>query len=107
LGGVGAGLSVLSALAGLLPWHELALGSAGQPAALLAMAAVSVSVAVLLSRVLATSARAAASSAAIPQTSRAARLRAKAWRACFIPQRDPDAAGRPRPRAPGASPAAA
>lgn len=45
--------------------------------------------------------------AAVPLTSRAAALREKSWRAAFLRQRDPDAAGRPRPRAPSAAPAAA
>lgn len=42
-----------------------------------------------------------------PLTSRVAALREKSWRAAFLPQRDPDAAGRPRPRAPSSVPAAA
>lgn len=46
-------------------------------------------------------------SAAIPLTGRAAALREKSWRAAFLRQRDPDAAGRPRPRAPSAAQAAA
>ncbi len=46
-------------------------------------------------------------SAAIPLTGLASALRAKSWRAGFLRQRDPDAAGRPRPRAPSAAPAAA
>ena len=46
-------------------------------------------------------------SAAIPLIGRAAALREKSWRAGFLRQRDPDAAGRPRPRAPSAAPAAA
>jgi hypothetical protein len=46
-------------------------------------------------------------SAAIPLTGRASALREKSWRAAFLRQRDPDAAGRPRPRAPTAAPAAA
>jgi len=46
-------------------------------------------------------------SAAIPLLRRATALREKSWRAAFLPQRDPDAAGRPRPRAPSAAPAAA
>jgi Family of unknown function (DUF6412) len=47
------------------------------------------------------------SSIAVPLVRRAAALRAKSWRAAFLPQRDPDAAGRPRPRAPSMAPAAA
>jgi hypothetical protein len=46
-------------------------------------------------------------SAAIPLIGRAVALREKSWRAGFLRQRDPDAAGRPRPRAPSAAPAAA
>jgi len=46
-------------------------------------------------------------SAAVPLIRRAAALREKSWCAAFLPQRDPDAAGRPRPRAPSAAPAAA
>jgi hypothetical protein len=42
-----------------------------------------------------------------PQVSRAAGLREKSWCAAFLRQRDPDAAGRARPRAPSAVPAAA
>ncbi|WP_207936440.1 DUF6412 domain-containing protein, partial [Actinomadura sp. KC216] len=34
-------------------------------------------------------------------------LRERTLRTAFLPQRDPDAAGRPRPRAPGAESAAA
>jgi hypothetical protein len=45
--------------------------------------------------------------AGISFTSRATALREKSWRVAFLPQRDPDAAGRPRPRAPGTAPAAA
>lgn len=44
---------------------------------------------------------------AAPLIRRAAALREKSWRAAFLPQRDPDAAGRPRPRAPSAALAAA
>lgn len=46
-------------------------------------------------------------STAIPLTGRASALREKSWRAAFLRQRDPNAAGRPRPRAPSAAPAAA
>ena len=42
-----------------------------------------------------------------PAARRAAGLREKSWSAAFLRQRDPDAAGRPRPRAPSGSPAAA
>jgi hypothetical protein len=43
----------------------------------------------------------------IPFASRATALRDKSWHVAFLRQRDPDAAGRPRPRAPGVAPAAA
>ncbi len=46
-------------------------------------------------------------SAAFPLVCRASALREKSWRAAFLRQRDPDAAGRPRPRAPSAAPATA
>jgi uncharacterized membrane protein len=52
-------------------------------------------------------ARLARMAAAAPLISRAAALREKSWRAAYARQRDPDAAGRPRPRAPSAAPAAA
>ena len=45
--------------------------------------------------------------AASPLTGRVAALREKSWSAAFQRQLDPDAAGRVRPRAPGACPAAA
>ena len=45
--------------------------------------------------------------AALPLIRRARALREKSWRAAFLRQRDPDAAGRSRPRAPSAAPAAA
>jgi hypothetical protein len=45
--------------------------------------------------------------AAIPLIRRSSALREKSWRAAFLRQRDPDAAGRARPRAPSAAPAAA
>jgi Family of unknown function (DUF6412) len=42
-----------------------------------------------------------------PLLRRAVALRRKSWGAAFQRQRDPDAAGRARPRAPSAAPAAA
>ena len=44
---------------------------------------------------------------ALPMIRRASALREKSWRAAFLRQRDPDAAGRSRPRAPSAALAAA
>ena len=43
----------------------------------------------------------------VPVTRRVAALRDKSWRVAFLRQRDPDARGRTRPRAPSAAPAAA
>jgi hypothetical protein len=45
--------------------------------------------------------------AGIPSVSRGTALRDKSFSVAFLRQRDPDAAGRPRPRAPGSAPAAA
>ena len=45
--------------------------------------------------------------AALPMVRCVSALREKSWRAAFLRQRDPDAAGRSRPRAPSAAPAAA
>jgi Family of unknown function (DUF6412) len=47
------------------------------------------------------------SRAAAPMTRRVSALRDRSWRVAFLRQRDPDAAGRSRPRAPSAAPAAA
>jgi Family of unknown function (DUF6412) len=44
---------------------------------------------------------------AIPVVRRVAALRDKSWRVAFLRLRDPDARGRPRPRAPSAAPTAA
>ena len=52
------------------------------------------------------SARVARTVTAAPLRRRAAVLQEKSWSAAFLQQRDPDAAGRPRPRAPSAAPAA-
>jgi hypothetical protein len=92
-----------SALLGL-PLPGLALpGSA--PSGLLVLAAIALTG--MLVALLAHSARMAAAVTAIPQGRRACALREKSWRAGFRPQRDPDAAGRARPRAPTAALAAA
>src|SRR5260370_20001393 len=45
--------------------------------------------------------------AGLPMIRRASALREKSWRAAFLRQRDPDAAGRSRPTAPSAASAAA
>ena len=48
----------------------------------------------------------AGATGAIPVQRRVAALREKSWRVAFLPQRDPDARGRSRPRAPSAVQAA-
>jgi hypothetical protein len=52
-------------------------------------------------------ARLSRATAALPLLRRAVALREKSWRAAYSRQRDPDAAGRARPRAPSAALAAA
>ena len=56
---------------------------------------------------LAGGARLARTATVVPLLSRARALREKSWCAAFLRQRDPDADGRPRPRAPSVAPAAA
>lgn len=78
----------------------------GKPSDGLAMLA-AITLTAMLVALLAASARMAAAVTAIPLGCRVAALREKSWRAAFLPQRDPDAPGRARPRAPSAAPAAA
>jgi len=96
---------VLSALTGHATWQFFAFLPDGKPAGLMALAAVTLTC--LLVALLAQGARLAAAVTAAPQQSGVAALREKSWRAGFISQRDPDAPGRARPRAPTAGPAAA
>ncbi|WP_300608378.1 DUF6412 domain-containing protein [Trebonia sp.] len=49
----------------------------------------------------------AGATARLPVLRRVAALREKSWRVAFVRQRDPDARGRARPRAPSAAAAAA
>jgi Family of unknown function (DUF6412) len=93
----------LAALTGV--WPGLAPMPDGKPSGLVAMAAITLTC--VLVALLAQGARLAAAVTAVPLKSGAAALREKSWRAGFVPQRDPDAPGRPRPRAPTARPAAA
>lgn len=74
------------------------------PAGLMTLAAAAL--AGVLADFLTRRARIAATATAVPLTSRAAALRASSRRVAFLRQRDPDAAGRARPRAPSAGPAA-
>ena len=77
----------------------------GSPSGMTALAA-TVLAAVLLAAV-ALAARATRVTVGAPLISRSVALREKSWCAAFLRQRDPDAAGRARPRAPSAAPAAA
>jgi hypothetical protein len=87
----------------LLGGHLVADAASPQRLAALAVAVL----AVALVGCLAAGASSAYALAAVPFVSRATALRDKSWHVAFLRQRDPDAAGRPRPRAPGTAPAAA
>ena len=101
--------SLLAMLAGLLrdliPSPQLALSPSGLSALAAAVLAGAMLAAVLA--LLISVASLSRTTAALPMVRRASALREKSWRAAFLRQRDPDAAGRPRPRAPSAAPAAA
>jgi uncharacterized protein DUF6412 len=99
------GLPVVFTTVAQLAWHALAAPTPGLAVAA-ALLAATVAVGVLAA-VLAPAARATRASATGPLVSRAAALREKSWCAAFLRQRDPDAPGRARPRAPSAAPAAA
>jgi hypothetical protein len=105
--GVTAPGGVLAVLSGLwwVTGHAI-LAASGPPAVVVAVLAGTV-LAAVLGALAARRARLARMAAAAPLTSRAAALREKSWRAAYARQRDPGAAGRPRPRAPSAAPAAA
>jgi Family of unknown function (DUF6412) len=98
--------SLLAMLAGLV--RDLAQLAAA-PSGLTALAATVLAGAVLaVALALLTSVAAVSrTAAALPLIRRARALREKSWRAAFLRQRDPDAAGRTRPRAPTAAQAAA
>ena len=98
--------SLLALLAGLLrDLMQLAVSPSGLSALAAAILAGAMLAAVLA---LVTSvAGASGLAAAVPLIRRASALREKSWRAAFLRQRDPDAAGRTRPRAPSAAQAAA
>lgn len=86
----------------------LALADTPQRAALLAVALLAAAVlTVEVAGSLIVSASLARATGTIPVQRRVAALDDKSWRVAFLPQRDPDARGRRRPRAPSAVPAAA
>jgi hypothetical protein len=100
--------SLLAILAGLLrdliPSPQLVVSPSGLTALAAAVLAGAMFAAVLA--LLTSVASLSRTTAALPMTRRASALREKSWRAAFLRQRDPDAAGRSRPRAPSAAPAA-
>ncbi|HTW03525.1 MAG TPA: DUF6412 domain-containing protein [Streptosporangiaceae bacterium] len=95
-------VGVVTHLAGL--W--LPAGHVASPSASGLMALAAVALTAMLVAFLAHGARVAAAVTARPLV-RAVALREKSWSAAFQRQLNPDAAGRARPRAPSAVPAAA
>lgn len=85
-------------------WH-VASQVLMMPSGLLALAAIALTG--MLVALIARNATITAALTMLPLTRRAAALREKSWLARFQRQLDPDAAGRARPRAPSAVPAAA
>ena len=97
---------LLALLAGLLrDLTQLAMSPSGLTALAATVLAGAMFAAVLA--LLTSVAGVSRTAAALPLVRRARALREKSWRAAFLRQRDPDAAGRSRPRAPSAAPAAA
>jgi len=98
--------SLLAMLAGLLrDLAQVAVSPSGLTALAGAVLAGAMLAAVLA--LLTSVARVSRTTAALPMIRRASALREKSWGAAFLRQRDPDAAGRARPRAPSAAQAAA
>jgi len=94
----------LTQLAG---YWQVTSHAATSPSASGLMALAAIGLTGMLIAFLAHGARIAEAVTARPLTGRAAALREKSWSAAFQRLRDPDAAGRARPRAPAAVPAAA
>ena len=99
----------ITALAGLLAGlvRDLAFGVSSPVSAPLTTLAAAVLAGAVFAAVLALVASVSRGTVAIPVIVRARALREKSWHAAFLRQRDPDAPGRARPRAPSAAPAAA
>ncbi|HEV2243447.1 MAG TPA: DUF6412 domain-containing protein [Streptosporangiaceae bacterium] len=98
---------LVGALTQLAGFWQAATHVATLPSASGLMALAAVALTGMLVAFLAHGGRIAAAVTARPLTGRAAALREKSWSAAFQRQRDPDAPGRARPRAPSAVPAAA
>jgi hypothetical protein len=101
-GGLTGALAALSQLAG----HLLAILAWADNPQRLAVLTVAVLAAVALGA-LAAGASLTRTTAGLPVLRRVTALREKSWRVAFQRQRDPDARGRTRPRAPSAAFAAA
>jgi Family of unknown function (DUF6412) len=103
--------SLLAMLAGLLrDLAQLAVspsGLIGPTATALAATVLAGAVLAAVLSLLTSVAGVSRTAASLPLVRRARALREKSWRAAFLRQRDPDAAGRTRPRAPSAAQAAA
>ena len=84
-----------------LPGVELLTTSPGL------LAAATLAATALLAVVLAVPTSSLGLRAAAAAQIRSSAMRRRAWRTAFLPQRDPDADGRPRPRAPAGCPVAA
>jgi len=95
--GRAAGFALFAAF-GRVPTYDFVLLSGGHQSGLMVLAAITLTG--VLVALLAQGARIAATAAAVPLGCRAAALRAKSWQAGFLPQRDPDAPGRPAPERP-------
>ena len=100
---LGSGLAMLAGL--LRDVAQLAVSPSGLTALAATVLAGAMFAAVLA--LLTSVAGVSRTAAALPLIRRARALREKSWRAAFLRQRDPDAAGRTRARAPSAAPAAA
>ena len=107
--GARAGGTGLLAAVGLLLLGELAgqllLADQVTPQRLAALAVAAL--AVVAAGCVAAAVRIDRATGAIPIVRSVTALRDKSWRVAFLRLRDPDARGRPRPRAPAAAPAAA
>jgi Family of unknown function (DUF6412) len=97
--------ALVAACTQLAGWWHLPGLALTTPSGLLALAAIALTG--MLVTLIARNASITAALTTLPLISRATGLREKAWLARFQRQLDPDAAGRPRPRAPSAVPAAA
>ncbi|MFF2042266.1 DUF6412 domain-containing protein [Kitasatospora sp. NPDC058170] len=97
-------MSVIAMLLGLL---RVLSGELLTEGGTLTSVAATAAVVLLAGAVAGTLAGARLLGARAPASVRAGVLRRRALRTAFLPQRDPDARGKRRPRAPGAAPAAA